>query len=61
MCSGAIHDSGSRSRAVVVSTTRAVICACARITCCLLRRSLHAYLIDTLTAHGRRDPAPLLA
>jgi transposase len=30
-------------------------------TCRLQRRSLHAYLIDVLGAHGRGDPAPLLA
>jgi len=29
-------------------------------TCRLQRRSLHAYLIDALTAHARGDPAPLL-
>jgi transposase len=30
-------------------------------TCRLQRRSLHAYLIDAITAHTRGDPAPLLA
>ena len=33
----------------------------AHTTCRLQRRSLHAYLIDVLTAHARGDPAPLLA
>jgi transposase len=33
----------------------------AHTTCRLQRRSLHAYLIDALTAHTRGDPAPLLA
>ena len=29
-------------------------------TCRLQRRSLHAYLIDLLSAHARGDPPPLL-
>lgn len=33
----------------------------AHTTCRLQRRSLHAYLIDTLGAHARGHPAPLLA
>jgi transposase len=33
----------------------------AHTTCRLQHRSLHAYLIDALGAHGRGDPAPLLA
>jgi transposase len=33
----------------------------AHTTCRLQRRSLHAYLIDAITAHTRGDPAPLLA
>jgi transposase len=33
----------------------------AHTTCRLQRRSLHAYLIDVLSAHARGDPAPLLA
>jgi transposase len=33
----------------------------AHTTCRLQRRSLHAYLIDVLTAKTRGDPAPLLA
>ena len=33
----------------------------AHTTCRLQDRSLHAYLIDALRAHGRGDPAPLLA
>jgi transposase len=33
----------------------------AHTTCRLQRRSLHAYLIDTLGAHASGDPAPLLA
>jgi transposase len=33
----------------------------AHTTCRLQRRSLHAYLIDALSAHARGDPAPLLA
>lgn len=33
----------------------------AHITCRLQRRSLHAYLIDLLSAHARGDPAPLLS
>ena len=33
----------------------------AHTTCRLQRRSLHAYLIDLLGAHSRRDPVPLLA
>ena len=33
----------------------------AHTTCRLQRRSLHAYLIDAIAAHTRRDPAPLLA
>ena len=33
----------------------------AHTTCRLQRRSLHAYLIDALTAHNRGDPVPLLA
>jgi transposase len=32
----------------------------AHTTCRLQRRSLHAYLIDLLTAHARSDPVPLL-
>jgi hypothetical protein len=32
----------------------------AHTTCRLQRRSLHAYLIDALSAHARGDPAPLL-
>jgi transposase len=33
----------------------------ASITCRLQRRSLHAYLIDLLSAHARGDPVPLLS
>jgi transposase len=33
----------------------------AHTTCRLQRRSLHAYIIDTLSAHARSDPVPLLA
>jgi transposase len=33
----------------------------AHTTCRLQHRSLHAYLIDVLGAHGRGNPAPLLA
>jgi transposase len=33
----------------------------AHTTCRLQRRSLHAYLIDAITAHARGDPTPLLA
>ncbi|MCA1679825.1 MAG: IS66 family transposase, partial [Actinobacteria bacterium] len=33
----------------------------AHTTCRLQHRSLHAYLIDLLSAHARGDPAPLLA
>jgi transposase len=33
----------------------------ASITCRLQRRSLHAYLVDLLTAHARGDPLPLLS
>ena len=33
----------------------------AHTTCRLQRRSLHAYLIDAITAHARGDPVPLLA
>ncbi len=33
----------------------------AHTTCRLQRRSLHAYLIDLLSAHARGDPAPLLS
>src|SRR4051794_14361401 len=33
----------------------------AHTTCRLQHRSLHAYLIDALSAHARGDPAPLLA
>jgi transposase len=33
----------------------------AHTTCRLQRRSLHAYLIDAISAHTRGDPAPLLA
>ena len=33
----------------------------AHITCRLQRRSLHAYLIEALSAHARSDPVPLLA
>jgi transposase len=33
----------------------------AHTTCRLQRRSFHAYLIDALAAHARKDPAPLLA
>ena len=33
----------------------------AHTTCRLQRRSLHAYLIDAITAHTRGDPVPLLA
>jgi transposase len=33
----------------------------AHTTCRLQRRSLHAYLVDLLTAHARGDPAPLLS
>jgi hypothetical protein len=33
----------------------------AHITCRLQRRSLHAYLVDLLSAHARGDPAPLLS
>jgi len=33
----------------------------AHTTCRLQRRSLHAYLIDLLSAHARGDPSPLLA
>jgi transposase len=33
----------------------------AHTTCRLQRRSLHAYLIDLLSAHSRGDPPPLLA
>jgi transposase len=33
----------------------------AHTTCRLQRRSLHAYLVDLLTAHARSDPVPLLA
>jgi transposase len=33
----------------------------AHTTCRLQQRSLHAYLIDALTAHGAGQPAPLLA
>jgi transposase len=33
----------------------------AHTTCRLQRRSLHAYLIDLLSAHARGDPVPLLA
>jgi transposase len=32
----------------------------ASITCRLQRRSLHAYLVDLLTAHARGDPVPML-
>jgi len=32
----------------------------AHTTCRLQHRSLHAYLIDLLSAHARGDPAPLL-
>ncbi len=32
----------------------------AHTTCRLQRRSLHAYLIDLLSAHARGHPAPLL-
>ncbi len=33
----------------------------AHTTCRLQRRSLHAYLVDLLSAHARGDPAPLLS
>jgi transposase len=33
----------------------------AHTTCRMQRRSLHAYLIDLLSAHSRGDPVPLLA
>jgi transposase len=33
----------------------------ASITCRLQRRSLHAYLVELLTAHARGDPLPLLS
>jgi len=33
----------------------------ASITCRLQHRSLHAYLVDLLTAHARGDPLPLLS
>ena len=33
----------------------------AHTTCRLQRRSMHAYLIDAITAHTRGDPVPLLA
>jgi transposase len=33
----------------------------AHTTCRLQRRSLHAYLVDLLSAHARSDPLPLLA
>jgi transposase len=33
----------------------------AHTTCRLQQRSLHAYLIDALSAHTRGDPVPLLA
>ncbi len=33
----------------------------AHTTCRLQGRSLHAYLIDLLSAHSRGDPVPLLA
>lgn len=33
----------------------------ASITCRLQHRSLHAYLVDLLTAHARGDPIPLLS
>ena len=41
--------------------TRTARLLSAHTTCRLQHRSLHAYLIDTITAHQRGDPLPLLA
>jgi transposase len=49
---GSQSDGGERRIARLLS---------AHTTCRLQRRSLHAYLIDAITAHTRGDPAPLLA
>jgi transposase len=49
---GTQSDGGERRTERLLST---------HTTCRLQRRSLHAYLIDALTAAARGDPAPLLA
>jgi transposase len=48
---------GSRSEGGELRTSRLLS---AHTTCRLQRRSLFAYLTDTIAAHSRGDPAPLL-
>jgi hypothetical protein len=49
---GSQSETGEQRTARLLST---------HTTCRLQRRSLHAYLIDVLTAQAARQPAPLLA
>jgi transposase len=49
---GSQSDAGERRIERLLST---------HTTCRLQHRSLHAYLIDAVSAHARGDPAPLLA